>query len=210
MLKLPYRKRGYFMIGVYKITNKINGDCYVGSSKDIGERWKKHIYSHKSKGKHYEYFIYRAMRKYGVENFEFEILEICEDSKRIPLEQHYYEMLKPKYNMIEPKQNPMENPEVVKKAKIACKIAWNNRSDQSKQKALDNLKKGWGNESFNNNQIPSKKVKSIKISDGTEMLFDSLSEAGRHLDIPRSSISQILNTNHIRKQSKGYTFEFVK
>ena len=197
------------MIGVYKITNKITGDCYVGSSKDIGKRWKRHIYSHKTKGKHYEYFLYRAMRKYGIDNFEFEILEVCEDFERIPLEQKYYENLSPRYNNIEPRQNPMENPEVVKKAKIACKVAWNKRSEQSKQKALDNLKKGWGNEAFNKNIIPAKKVKSINVSDGTELFFDSLSEAGKKLDIPRSSISQILNPNHARKQSKGYTFEFV-
>ena len=47
------------------------------------------------------------------------------------------------------------------------------------------------------------------VSDGTEMFFDSLNKAGKHLDIPISSISQILNPNHTRKQSKGYRFEFV-
>ena len=197
------------MIGVYKITNKLNGDCYVGSSKDIGKRWKKHIYLHESKGRHREYFIYRAMRKYGIENFEFEVLETCVDSERILLEQKYYKKLNPRYNEIEPNKNPMENPAVAKKAKIACKKAWKTRSEQSKQKAWDNLKKGWGNESFINNQIQAKKVKSISVSDGTEMLFDSLSEASRYLDIPRSSISQILNPNHARKQSKGYKFEFA-
>ena len=125
------------------------------------------------------------------------------------MEQKYYKKLNPRYNQIEPIENPMENPTVRKKAKIACKNAWNTRSEQSKQKALDNLKKGWGSESFINNRIQAKKVKSISVSDGTEMFFDSLNEAGKHLDIPRSSISQILNPNHNRKQSKGYRFEFV-
>ena len=197
------------MIGVYKITNKLNGDCYVGSSKDIGKRWKRHIYLHEAKGKHHEYFLYRAMRKYGIENFEFEVLETCADSKKVVLEQKYYKNLNPRYNQIEPNENPTENPTIRKKAKIACKNAWNTRSEQSKQKALDNLKKGWGNESFINNRIQAKKVKSISVSDGTEMFFDSLNEAGKHLDIPISSISQILNPNHNRKQSKGYRFEFV-
>lgn len=197
------------MIGVYKITNKLNGDCYVGSSKDIGERWKKHIYLHESKGRHREYFIYRAMRKYGIENFEFEVLETCVDSEKIILEQKYYKKLNPRYNEIEPKENPMENPAVRAKAKAASKKAWKKRSEQSKQKALDNLKKGWGNESFVRNQFQAKKVKSISVSDGTEMFFDSLNEAGKYLGIPRSSISQILNPGHTRKQSKGYKFEFV-
>lgn len=109
------------MIGVYKITNKLNGDCYVGSSKDIGQRWKKHISLHKSKGRHHEYFIYRAMRKYGIENFKFEVLEICVDSERILLEQKYYKKLNPRYNEIEPNKNPMENPAVAKKQKLLAK-----------------------------------------------------------------------------------------
>lgn len=197
------------MIGVYKITNKLNGDCYVGSSKDIGKRWKRHIYLHESKGRHHEYFIYRAMRKYGIENFEFEVLETCEDSEKIILEQKYYKKLNPRYNEIEPNKNLSENPSIAKKRKNSCKKSWKTRSEQSRQKALDNLKKGWGNESFIKNQIKAKKVKSINVSDGTEMFFDSLNQASKHLGIPTSSISQILNPNHTRKQSKGYKFEFV-
>ncbi len=30
------------MIGIYKITNKINGKCYIGQSNDIERRWKEH------------------------------------------------------------------------------------------------------------------------------------------------------------------------
>lgn len=30
--------------GVYKITNKVNGKIYIGSSKDIYKRWKHHAY----------------------------------------------------------------------------------------------------------------------------------------------------------------------
>src|SRR5574344_371846 len=30
------------MIGIYKITNKINGKCYIGQSNDIERRWREH------------------------------------------------------------------------------------------------------------------------------------------------------------------------
>ena len=30
------------IIGVYKITNTITGDFYIGSSKDVKRRWKVH------------------------------------------------------------------------------------------------------------------------------------------------------------------------
>ena len=32
------------MVGIYKITNNINGKAYVGQSINIKDRWKQHIY----------------------------------------------------------------------------------------------------------------------------------------------------------------------
>lgn len=66
------------MIGIYKITNKINGKCYIGQSVDIHRRWKGHrkdAFWDGSLAK--DYPLYRAMRKHGIENFEFEVLEEC-------------------------------------------------------------------------------------------------------------------------------------
>lgn len=62
--------------GVYKITNLINGHSYIGASIDLGSR----LAEHKSRYKHknrieYDRPIYRAFRKYGIENFKFEIIE---------------------------------------------------------------------------------------------------------------------------------------
>ena len=61
------------MVGIYLITNKLDGKKYVGQALDIEKRWKRHI----SDSKKYDYVIYRAMRKYGIENFSFEVLEEC-------------------------------------------------------------------------------------------------------------------------------------
>lgn len=63
------------MIGIYKITNNINGKSYIGQSINILQRWK----AHKNKFKTEEYPLYRAMRKYGIENFSFEIIEECSE-----------------------------------------------------------------------------------------------------------------------------------
>lgn len=65
------------MIGIYLITNKVNGKKYVGQSIDIEERWKSHIWESKKS----EYIIHRAMRKYGIDNFDFSILEECSVDK---------------------------------------------------------------------------------------------------------------------------------
>lgn len=58
------------MIGIYKITNKINGLSYIGQSVNIAHRWR----HHKIGG---ELAIGLAIQKYGVENFIFEIIEEC-------------------------------------------------------------------------------------------------------------------------------------
>lgn len=68
------------MIGVYKITNKINNKCYIGVSIDIEKRWwvHKNIYNNEH-NKEYNKTLYRAFRKYQLENFNFEIIEQTED-----------------------------------------------------------------------------------------------------------------------------------
>ena len=66
------------MIGIYKIINKINGKIYVGQSIDIEERWKQHEYkAFNINSNAYNSAIHQAFRKYGVENFEYQVIELC-------------------------------------------------------------------------------------------------------------------------------------
>ena len=63
--------------GIYKITNKINGHSYIGLSKDIQKRWSDHktkAYCSKREDDRRK-ALYCAFRKYGLENFTFEIVE---------------------------------------------------------------------------------------------------------------------------------------
>lgn len=59
---------------VYKITNKINNKVYVGITKDYEARWRQHVNTSANKN-HAEYnkVLYMAFRKYGIDNFEFEV-----------------------------------------------------------------------------------------------------------------------------------------
>lgn len=61
------------MVGIYKITNKINGKVYIGQSIDIERRWE----THRKRNSIDDSFLYRAIRKHGLENFKFEIIEEC-------------------------------------------------------------------------------------------------------------------------------------
>ena len=82
---------------VYKITNTATGDFYIGSSKDVKCRWASHKYP--SRWKQYPNNpMYLDMKKYGLENFVFEVLEEVEENKLKEMEQHYIELLKPTYN----------------------------------------------------------------------------------------------------------------
>ena len=68
--------------GIYKIENSINHKCYIGQAKDIHKRWNRHrTEPFNTKGPSYNYPLYRAIRKYGLNNFTFEILEECKVSE---------------------------------------------------------------------------------------------------------------------------------
>ena len=70
------------MCGIYKITNNINKKVYIGQSICIEKRWKRHYNETRNiNSSSYDYPLYRAIRKYGLENFSFEILEECETTK---------------------------------------------------------------------------------------------------------------------------------
>ena len=57
--------------GIYKVTNKINGKVYIGQSVDIGRRWREHMTTKD------DIYFHKAIQKYGVENFEWEVIEQC-------------------------------------------------------------------------------------------------------------------------------------
>lgn len=67
------------MIGIYKIENKINHKKYIGQSVDIARRWREEKrLAFTPSDRSYNYPLSRAFRKYGLENFTFEVLEECE------------------------------------------------------------------------------------------------------------------------------------
>ena len=63
------------MIGIYKIENLINHKIYVGQSVHIERRWKEHCFPSTNS------LISNAIKKYGKENFSFQILEECSEEE---------------------------------------------------------------------------------------------------------------------------------
>ena len=83
--------------GVYKITNTATGNFYIGSSKDVKSRWASHRRPSVWK-KYPNKQLYKDMMKYGIDKFDFQILEEVEIECLKEKEQQFIEMLKPTYN----------------------------------------------------------------------------------------------------------------
>lgn len=63
--------------GIYKITNILTEQCYIGQSVDIATRWKDHMKCGLGIEASATNKLYNAMQADGVWNFTFELLEEC-------------------------------------------------------------------------------------------------------------------------------------
>lgn len=81
---------------IYKITNTINNDCYVGKTKG---NFLRRFYIHKRNAKNgMNTHLYHAMRKYGEDNFIIEVLEETGDNIN-EREVYWISFIAPRYNM---------------------------------------------------------------------------------------------------------------
>lgn len=81
------------MLGIiYKYENKINGKVYIGKTTNE----KKRIESHKKDCKKINTKFYRAVRKYGWKNFDYQVLEKIESEDLIDLEKQLSQLEKDK------------------------------------------------------------------------------------------------------------------
>jgi group I intron endonuclease len=74
--------------GIYCIENITNNKLYIGSSYNIGARWKQHLYALKN-NKHHSNYLQNSWNKYGAGNFIFKVLEYCDIDSLLKKEQDY-------------------------------------------------------------------------------------------------------------------------
>lgn len=63
--------------GIYKITNQLTKQCYIGQAADIASRWKQHAKCGLGIDTPVSNKLYKSMLEDGLHNFSFELLEEC-------------------------------------------------------------------------------------------------------------------------------------
>lgn len=172
------------MIGIYKITNKINNKIYIGQSKDIEHRWYRHRLAAFNEGyPQYKCLLYRAIRKYGLNNFLFEVLEICKEEELNKKEEYYILQFdstntEKGYNMITAIQYSENSHITIEIAEKIRQLLLNSQLSQSEianefftsQMTISsiNLGRAW-NDNFYTYPIREKKKKSYCLDCGVEI-----------------------------------------
>ena len=138
---------------IYCFTNKVNNKQYIGSTTvNVKTRYNQHLYNAKTPSSNkYYYPLYQAIRKYGIENFDFQVLyqEECEEQKIRQIEHQYiiqYNTLSPKgYNQTDNTEHPSQDLEIQKKisktkrenAKSVVEVDKNNNIIQTWKSIID-------------------------------------------------------------------------
>jgi GIY-YIG catalytic domain len=168
--------------GIYRLTNKINGEFYIGSSSNLNNRFK--AYFAPSGLTKTNRLITQAIIKYGLINFTLEILEYVDvkDNNVLLLkrEQYYIDLLEPEYNI----QKKVRMP------KNYTQYGWKHKEESKILRTL-----------HNNKSIPIYCYKINNNNNNLELLkqFNSLSEASRFLKCGVSSIHYAFTNKNLYK-----------
>ena len=78
--------------GIYKITNLMTDECYVGQSVDVYKRWNDHCKCGLGIDTPPGNKLYKAMQEYGLDNFTFELLTECNQNELNEKEKYFIEL----------------------------------------------------------------------------------------------------------------------
>jgi group I intron endonuclease len=171
---------------IYKITNNLNKKFYIGFTSQENPKWRfhQHLSTARSKKKNNQPII-RAIRKYGEENFSFEI--ILKGDKNFLLiteEPRLIKELKPEYNATLGGEGIIGYKHTEKTKKIISNLHNGRKeSEDHKKWRSKKLKEGWENVPVNKKIIYAKN----RLEKNTQRIeievegikFKSMNEAAR-------------------------------
>jgi group I intron endonuclease len=155
---------------IYQITNSITHDFYIGKTKkDIKLRFKEHLYKARN---NIQTHFYRAIRKYGENNFLITLLEETKEQLLNNKEIKWIKKLKPTYNMTKGGEGGLTKI-YTKEERLIVSKKYTGKGNPMWGK------RGKDNPNFGKKHGPNKKTSDIKknpcICDG--MKFDSIGTA---------------------------------
>ena len=78
--------------GIYKITNQLTGEFYIGQAVDIATRWKQHAKCGLGIDTPASNKLYKAIQEYGIWNFSWELIEKCSSNELNQKERYYIDL----------------------------------------------------------------------------------------------------------------------
>ena len=182
------------MFSVYKITNIVNNKCYIGSSINVERRWKEHINCSKRKNDlKYNYPLYLAFRKYGINNFTFEVIK--DDFETVEEMQEYEKEAILIFNSYSNGYNQtlnttksslcLENFKIYL-GKVSCKCAKINKNNIILEKYISYHDAARKN-SLQGRESQIRKVCKGELSSVNQLIFRDLDEKGNIIEKPFKS-----------------------
>jgi group I intron endonuclease len=200
------RKR---VAGIYKIVNRVNGKYYVGSSTNIfgllgNSGWDGRMWQHKnmlSVNRHTNIHLQRAWNKQNSDDFEFLLVEECDPTQCLVVEQKHLDIAKKEsdkcYNMSFIAERVEMTDEI--KNKIRNRILGLKRSDETKRK-------------IGLSKIGNKNSLGRKMSDDTKQKLACASRGNKNcLGRKMSAETKLkLRMSHIGKNTREQNSSFDK
>lgn len=78
--------------GIYKITNILTNECYIGQAVKLHDRWNEHAKCGLGIDTPAGNKLYKAIQEYGLWNFSWEVLEECSKDKLNERERYYIDL----------------------------------------------------------------------------------------------------------------------
>lgn len=218
------------IIGVYKITNLLTRKVYIGQSRNIRNRITSHI-SMLNLRTHKNAYLQIDWEKYGAENFDFKVLEECEESQLNEKETYWCNYYKPNvYNLGNTHQKGTTSQEL--RNKIGQALKGNKLTNETKtkmslshkgkqlsndtKKRMSIARQGHNVSTETRNKIASKLKLRVKSGDiwystkpviiDEKIKIHGVREASRYLGVRSSSIIRAINKGH---KCKGHTIQYL-
>lgn len=206
---------------VYKATNIINNKVYIGiTTKTLEHR----VSIHKKDSKVKNTYLYRAIRKYGFENFIWEEIDTANSIEELHEKEIFYikkydsfDNKEKGYNTTSGGYNLYDITDEERKKRSERARGENNPmygtpsplkgkkfTDEHKKKISESLKKADRPHVKRANNPASRKV----INLDTGEIFDTLTDAAEKYNISRQMIGKVCNGHN--KTAKGYHWMFLE